>query len=267
LTDTEAGAGALLARVMVNRLWQRHFGRGLVASVSDFGARGDRPTHPELLDWLAGELIRNDWHLKSIHRLILSSGAYMQGNDAVAKAAEVDPDNRLLWRRTSRRLEAEVIRDALLFVSGRLDARMYGKGSLDEKDPRRSVYLTMKRSRLIPLLQLFDAPDMMSSIGAREESTVAPQALTMLNSPIIRGWAGDVANRVRPDARIELAASINAAYQTALGRSAEPSELEGMTAFVKRQTRTRGGNAAAEALAFHDFCHVLLCMNEFVYVD
>lgn len=144
---------------------------------------------------------------------------------------------------------------------------MYGKGSLDEKDPRRSVYLTMKRSRLIPLLQLFDAPDMMSSIGAREESTVAPQALTMLNSPIIRGWAGELAKRIRPDARTELTASINAAYQTALGRAAAASELESMSAFVKRQATTRGGDAKAETLAFRDFCHVLLCMNEFVYVD
>ena len=267
LTDTDAGAGALLARVIVNRLWKQHFGRGLVATASDFGTRGERPTHPELLDWLAGELIRSDWQLKSIHRLILTSSTYLQGNNGNERSAQVDPDNQLLWRRVSRRLEAESIRDALLAVAGKLDTRMYGKGSLDQKHPRRSIYLTMKRSKLIPLLQLFDAPDAMSSIGKREESTVAPQALTMLNSPVIREWAASFAKRVRPDDQEEISESIAKAYRFALGRTARTEELQGMIEFIEQQARQRGDDAAAKVAAFHDFCHVLLCMNEFVYVD
>ena len=263
LTDAEHGAGALLARVIVNRLWKHHFGRGLVATASDFGTRGDRPTHPELLDWLAGELIRNDWQLKSVHRLMVTSSVYMQGNEVLKKSAAADPENLLLWRRVSRRLEAEAIRDALLAVSGKLDRRMYGKGSLDQKNGRRSVYLTMKRSQLIPILQLFDAPDAMSSIGKREESTVAPQALTMLNSPIIREWTGALAKRIRPDDKTAVSDSIAAAYRLALGRKARAGELKRMTAFVEQ----RGDDAKSRAAAFHDFCHVLLCMNEFVYVD
>jgi hypothetical protein len=267
LTDINEGAGALAARVMVNRLWKHHFGRGLVGTASDFGTRGDRPTHPELLDWLAGELIRNDWQLKSIHRLIVSSSTYLQGNNPNRQAAAIDPDNQLWWRRSARRLEAEVIRDSLLSVSGKLDSTMYGKGSLDEKSPRRSVYLTMKRSRLIPLLQLFDAPDMMQSIGKREESTVAPQALTLLNSPIIREWAGALARRVGGEPETPVDERIRKAYRLALSRSAKASEVGSMTAFIAAQTKSRGGDVKAATVAFQDFCHVLLCMNEFVYVD
>ncbi len=267
LTDTKAGAGPLLARVMVNRLWNHHFGRGIVASVSDFGTRGDPPTHPELLDWLAGELIRHDWQLKPIHRLLMTSSTYLQAGEPNPSAAKLDPDDLLWWRRNSRRLEAEVIRDSLLTVSGKLDTKMFGPGSLDEKTPRRSVYLTMKRSQLTPLLQLFDAPDAMQSVGSREESTVAPQALTLLNSPMIREWAGAFAKRMRPDAKTSVPDAIVKAYQTALTRPPTPQERESMTEFVKAQATARGGDLKAEDAAFHDFCHVLLCMNEFVYVD
>ncbi|MGB0582459.1 MAG: DUF1553 domain-containing protein, partial [Limisphaerales bacterium] len=235
----------------------------LVATTSDFGTRGDRPSHPQLLDWLAGELIRNDWQLKSVHRLIVTSSVYMQGNDVLEKSAALDPENLLLWRRVSRRLEAEAIRDALLAVSGKLDRRMYGKGSLDQKNGRRSVYLTMKRSQLISILQLFDAPDAMSSIGKREESTVAPQALTMLNSPIIREWAVALAKQIRPDDKVEVAKSVEKAYRLVLGRAPRAGELKHMTAFVNQ----RGDDAKLRAVGFYDFCHVLLCMNEFVYVD
>ena len=272
LTDAEHGAGHLLARVIVNRLWRHHFGRGLVATPNDFGARGERPTHPELLDWLAAELIRGGWRLKPIHRLIATSAAYMQGNQEVPAGMKLDPGNRLLWRRSSRRLEAEAIRDALLAISGTLDRRPFGKGSLDQKTPRRSVYLTVKRSQLIPVLQLFDAPDAMQGIGSREESTVAPQALAMLNSPFVRDLANKLAKRVRnnskaPDSKTSLAETVSRAYRTALSRPATEAELQAMTAFVKRQATLRGGKGDAEAAAFRDFCHVLLCMNEFIYID
>ena len=133
-------------------------GRGIVASTSNFGTTGDRPTHPELLDWLAMTLIENDWSQKSIHRLILNSAVYRQGIATSDVGLSLDPDNKLLWTRRRQRIEAEVIRDRLIQMSGNLETKMYGKGTLSLTDPRRSVYLTVKRSKLLPFLQLFDAP-------------------------------------------------------------------------------------------------------------
>lgn len=267
LTDTQRGAGHLLARVIVNRLWQHHFGRGIVATPSDFGTRGERPSHPALLDWLAAELIRGGWKLKPIHRLMMTSSVYMQGGSLLSHSAKADPENRLLWRRRPQRLEGEIIRDSLLAVSGTLDTKMFGKGSLDQRMPRRSVYLTVKRSRRIPFLQLFDAPETMQGIGRREESTVAPQALSLLNSPFVRNLAGKFASRARPDAKASLAESITRAYLLALSRPPTSDERQSMLAFIARQTASRGNTANASQLAFRDFCHLLLCTNEFVYVD
>ena len=267
LTDIDNGAGHLLARVMVNRIWQYHFGRGLVSTPSDFGTRGERPTHPAMLDWLAGELIRGGWKLKPIHRLVLASHTWMQGNAPSEHAEKIDPDNRLLWRRGAKRLEAELIRDALLDISGRLDRKMFGSGSLDQKSNRRSIYLTVKRGRLIPILQLFDAPDAMQGVGKRNESTVAPQALAMLNSPFIRELSGGFAKRIRPDNKTSLGQAVDLAYRLALARSPDSSEKEAMLAFIKTQADSRKGQANAEELAVRDFCQLLFCSNEFVYVD
>jgi len=267
LTDVEHGAGQLLARVIVNRLWHYHFGRGLVASTSDFGTRGELPTHPKLLDWLAVELIQGGWKLKPIHRLILSSATYMQAGDVSKVSQQRDPENRLWWRRPARRLEAEIIRDSLLAVSGTLDRKTFGKGTLDQKSPRRSIYLTVKRGQLIPILQLFDAPDAMQGVGRRSESTVAPQALAMLNSPFIRELAGKLAGRVRPDERAPLTETVTQAYRTVLARDASSEERDRMGAFIKSQTVSRNGQPDARALAVRDFCHLLLCTNEFIYVD
>ena len=252
---------------MVNRIWQYHFGRGLVSTPSDFGTRGERPTHPALLDWLAGELIRGGWKLKPIHRLVLASHTWMQGNAPSANAEKIDPDNQLLWRRGAKRLEAELIRDALLDISGRLDRKMFGSGSLDQKSNRRSIYLTVKRGRLIPILQLFDAPDAMQGVGKRNESTVAPQALAMLNSPFIRELSGGFAKRIRPDNKTSLGQAVDLAYRLALARSPDSSEKEAMLAFIKTQADSRKGQANAEELAVRDFCQLLFCSNEFVYVD
>ncbi len=264
ITDVDVGAGPLLARVIVNRLWQHHFGRGIVTTPSDFGLRGEKPTHPGLLDWLALQLLENDWQLKPIHRLIMTSTTYMQGGGDAAGGLSHDPENLLYWRKSSRRLEAEVIRDNLLAVSGKLDPKPFGAGKLDAKTPRRSVYLTVKRGQLIEMLQLFDAPDAMQSIGARETSTVAPQALAMLNSPTIRAWAIDLAKRAKPVADTRLDQAINAAYQITYARLPSADELTAMQGFIARQTKSREGTAET---AFQDFCHLLLCANEFVYVD
>ena len=189
ISDANSSAGQLLARVIVNRLWQHHFGRGLVATPSDFGAQGLRPTHPELLDWLAGELIRDGWRLKSIHKLIMTSATFMESSDYDADRGKLDPENFLCWRRTRQRLEAEVIRDAMLAVSGTLDETMFGPGSLDEGQHRRSIYFTIKRSKMIPMLALFDAPDTLQSAGTRPITTVAPQALWMMNNPQVQECA------------------------------------------------------------------------------
>ncbi len=264
LTDVDHGAGSLLARVMVNRLWQHHFGRGIVATPSDFGTRGEAPTHPELLDWLARQLLENGWRLKPVHRLIMTSSVYLQSGEEPPGGMANDPENLLYWRKPARRLEAEIIRDNLLAVSGKLDPKPFGKGTLDANSPRRSVYLTVKRGQLIEMLQLFDWPDAMQSIGDREISTVAPQALAMLNSGAVRNWAVELAKRARPSATTTVEEGIDSAYQIVYGRLPSKTERTDMSDFIRRQTEAREGKADA---AFQDFCHLLLCSNEFVFVD
>jgi len=198
ITDTQHGAGSLLARVIVNRLWQHHFGAGLVTTVNDFGTQGTLPTHPDLLEWLASELIENDWSLKHIHRLILTSDTFQQKSTFSGNASKVDPENRLLWRFTPRRLEAEAIRDSILAVSGQLNRTMFGRGTLDPGQKRRSIYFTVKRSLLNPMLNLYDAPENLKSAGHRNSTTTAPQALLLINSPYIRELAQAFASRIAP---------------------------------------------------------------------
>jgi hypothetical protein len=254
-----------LARVIVNRLWQHHMGRGIVATPSDFGVRGERPTHPELLDYLAGELIRNGWHLKPIHKLIVNSAAYQTAATIDETMQKVDRDNALFWRHPARRLEAEVIRDSLLSVSGQLDERMYGPGTLEESSRRRSIYFTMKRSRLIPMLVIFDAPDGTVGVGDRPATTVAPQALLMMNNPQVRSWARAFAKRIGEAKTPE--ETIHRVYRLALSRDATPDELADGLAFVRGQEASYAGKADAHELALADFCQVVMCLNEFMYVD
>jgi hypothetical protein len=269
MTDVEAGAGALLARVAVNRLWQHCFGRGIVATPSDFGAQGERPTHPELLDWLAAELIHHGWRLKPIHRAIVLSAAYRQASHLDEAKARIDIDNKLLWRQNRRRLEAEPIRDAMLSAAGWLDGRLYGPGTLDESQRRRSLYFTVKRSKLIPMMVLFDAPDALVPIAVRSTTTVAPQSLFLMNNPQVRRWAEAFAQRVAPGPGEGPDASIRSAYRLALGRWPEDAELSAALAFLDAQRhRHRAENhpdPASAALA--DFCQVLFGLNEFVFVE
>jgi cytochrome c553 len=269
LTDANDGAGRLLARVIVNRLWQHHLGRGLVATPSDFGTRGERPTHPELLDWLASELIANGWRLKPIHKAILMSAAYQADSHLDEAKAAVDRENRLFWRRPARRLEAEAIRDSLLAVGGVLDERMYGPGTLDEGSKRHSIYFTVKRSKLIPMLVVFDAPEALSGIGERPTTTIAPQALYLMNNPQVRGYARGFARRVAPDGKTPIEDAVRKGYLIALGRAPTAAELADSVAFVKSQATDYEAAKKAEAreLALTDFCQTLLCLNEFVYVD
>jgi hypothetical protein len=267
MTNVEHGAGPLLARVMVNRLWQHHFGKGIVGTPNDFGAQGERPTHPELLEWLASELVRGGWKLKPLHKQIMLSAAYQQSHEVSAENLKLDPANRFLWHYQPRRLDAELIRDAQLAVGGNLDATMFGPSILDNT-PRRSVYLRVKRSELIPMMTMFDAPEPTQSVGERISTTVPTQSLAMMNSPFVRQQAERLAQRVRPpgDTR-ELGVSVDRAYLMAFARPPSEAERTRMLAFIEQQRTALAANAEAADKAFVEFCHVLLCLNEFVYVD
>lgn len=259
ITDVDAGAGHLLARVIVNRLWQHYFGRGIVATPNDFGMQGDRPTHPALLDWLAAELIRNGWRLKPIHKLIVMSDAYRLGELASAENEKIDPDNQFLWRRQPRRLEAEAIRDNALAVSGLLDTTMFGGGTLDEQMRRRSLYFTVKRSQLVPTMQMFDSPDTLTSLERRAVTTTPSQALVFINDPQFRKMAEAFAKRIETDADW-----LGAAYTIAYGRPPSNAERTLGEAFVRRQTQSHDADVRK---ALTDFCGALMSANEFIYID
>jgi hypothetical protein len=268
LTDLEHGAGPLLARVVVNRLWHHHFGRGIVATPNDLGTQGDRPSHPELLEWLAGRLVANNWSLKSIHRLIVTSAAYRQAGTVSAASRAADPENQLLWHRRPNRLEGEAIRDALLAVSGRLDTTMHGPSVADVNAPRRSVYLRVKRSEPISFLQIFDQPEPVQPVGARGVATVPTQSLVMMNSPFVRSAAEGLARRARglaggaPPPEL-----LDAVTTIALGRRATDGERERLLPLLAAREQAAAGDPGRREAALADICHLVLCLNEFVYVD
>ncbi len=267
MTDSEAGGGLLLARVIVNRLWRQHFGRGLVPTGNDFGLQGEKPTHPELLDWLAAELVKNGWKLKPIHRLIMLSNVYTQSGAINPAAAKIDPDNRLWAQRPARRLEAEAIRDALLQVGGQLDSKMYGPSEANNESGRRSVYLRVKRSELVPFMTMFDAPEPTQSIGDRGNTTVPSQALAVMNSPLVHRLAAQLLDRVMATKPDSTEASISKAYEIVFARLPNAGEMQRMKAFIAQQTRLLGDKPDAGTQAMREFCHALLCLNEFIYVD
>ncbi len=276
MTDTQYGAGHLAARVIVNRLWQHHFGNGLVRTPNDFGLRGERPSHPELLDWLATELIENNWSIKHIHRLIMNSSVYRQDDTYDEQRASIDREERLHWRRTPRRLEAEAIRDSMLSVAGLLDTRMYGPGTLDESMRRRSIYFTVKRSKLIPTMMLFDWPEHLVSIGKRPVTTTAPQALLMMNNEQTRNYAQGIAKRLakhveakgdEEEAR-DFNGAISFGYEMTYGREPLEREVRLADGFLRKQLLLYDDMEpqAAEHAALTDLAHVLLSGNEFVFV-
>jgi hypothetical protein len=268
ITDVDQGAGHLLARVIVNRLWQHHFGRGIVGTPSDFGMQGERPTHPELLDWLAAELIANGWHLKPIHKLIMLSAAYRQDSSSDRARTALDVDNRLLWRWTPRRLEAESIRDAILAVSGTLDRRMLGPGTLDPNHERRSIYFFVKRSQMPLSMVLFDAPDTLSGVEQRATTTIAPQALLLMNNQMVRRCAEAFARRLEGGHGESRADVVRRGYGMAVTRPPDTRELDEAVQFLQEQARAykADGKSDADFLALADFCQVLLELNEFIYV-
>jgi len=270
----------LTARVMVNRLWQYHFGRGLVATSSDFGRLGEHPTHPELLDWLAQEFVARGWRLKEMHRLIMNSAVYQQASrhpDEV-RARTIDPQNRLLWKFSVRRLSAEEMRDSMLFVSGSLRERAGGPAA-ELGEPVRSVYLKVLRNTRDPLLETFDGADGFNSVAQRYTTVTATQALLLMNSPMVldqaRALAASAANNVPADER----ARLSWLYRRLYGRTPLEEEVRAALRFLEEQTeRYSAANSAADTSqqqatdeprqrAWTDLCHVLLNSSEFLYLE
>ena len=247
----------LTARVIVNRIWQHHFGRGLVETPNNFGKLGTPPSHPELLDYLATRFIESGWSIKHMHRLIMNTRTYQQSSQTRAEMIERDPDNRLLARAPRRRLEAEAIRDAMLFVAGILDVSPGGPAVTEISNPRRTLYLATVRSDTSSYSRLFDAADSTSIIGKRDESTVAPMSLFMLNHPFVRQQAEVLAKRLATEGGAGPVEKIEFLYETLYARRPVPAETRIGVALI-----AEGGS---DALA--DYCHVLLCANEFIYID
>ena len=285
----------LTARVMVNRIWQQHFGRGLVATSDNFGTRGETPSHPELLDWLACRFIESGWSVKALHRLILNSAAYRR---AVAPAAlsEADPDGRTLAAAPRRRLSAEQLRDAILATSGALDlvpgsdesakvllekaediGAMIKPNRLAVDDPvyttftKRSLYLPAVRNMLPDVLALFDAADPNGVTTLRNETTVPSQALFLVNSPFVRGQALSFARSLLADTSLDDAGRIDRAHARALGRHARPEEIAEALDYVAAWTESTAGQArpadSRREEAWQSWCQALLCSNEFAYLD
>lgn len=270
----------LTARVMVNRLWQYHFGQGLVRTPSDFGKNGARPSHPELLDWLATKFVENKWSIKSMQRLILTSAAYRQAteNPEWKQYADADPGNELLWRMNWSRLEAEVLRDSILSVSGRLNPERGGPGALldapadlaegfeffkwfpseEAEQRRRAVYTFQRRSVVNPMLEVFDAANIAATCPQRSSTTVAPQALTLINGELVNREARHFADRVLKQAGPDPNAEVDLAFRLALGRSPNADEQRKVLALYSQFPR-------AEAL--RQLGAVLFNMNEFLYLE
>lgn len=285
-------------RVMVNRVWQHHFGAGLVVTPSNFGVSGMKPTHSELLDWLAAQFIANGGKLKPLHKLMLLSATYRQQSGLVVRASardselpnglkpelQTDPMNMLLWRMNKQRMEAEVIRDCILAASGRLNPKSGGPGfkpriradlldaSQRNKWPvlesetaehwRRSVYIYVKRQLLMPGMELFDAPTTTDSCALRMQSTVPTQALVLMNDEFVEDQAGFLAQRAKAEAGDSLSSSVERLFMLTLSRKPSPARLKQALNFVKSRQPS-----SDETTALRDLSHVLLNSSEFVYIE
>jgi hypothetical protein len=289
----------LTARVMVNRLWQHHFGTGLVATSDNVGTRGEKPSHPELLDWLAWRFAHEGWSLKAMHRLMLLSSTYQMSSVPNEQALRIDPGNRLLWRMPRRRLDAESLRDSLLAISGRLDRTIGGdEGSeflykagevIDQKrdffrpsqlkadnpyytnSVKRSLYLPVVRNALPDVLALFDAADPNGVTTVRNDTTVPSQALFLLNHPIVREQSLHFARSLLADAGTKDEDRVRSAFRRVLGRFPTPAETQDALAFIqlygsRARSKGRSENDSRTA-AWQSYCQMLFCSNEFLYVE
>ena len=298
-----SGKHPLTARVLVNRFWMHHFGKGIVSTPSDFGLLGEQPTHPELLDWLASEFMAGGWRLKRMHRLIMTSTAYRQSSQRRPELQQTDPDNRLLGRTSIRRLEAEIIRDAMLGVSGKLNPRRFGPpvpvthdeigqvvigkdirnpgdgtpmgkvAPLDGEEYRRSVYVQVRRSLPLAMLETFDAAIVTPNCEARSFSTVATQALLLMNGKQVLEQAAFFAQRVRAEAGPDATAQVALAWRLAYSAEPTAAEIEEATSFLARQVAHFGaqkrapGDPEPAVQALASLCQALLGSNRFLYVD
>jgi hypothetical protein len=281
----------LTSRVYVNRLWQHHFGRGLVSTPDNFGFTGQKPSHPELLDWLADEFARGGLKTKHLQFLMMTSRAYQQASihpDAEAQSVK-DADNALVWRGTRRRRDAESLRDAILAVSGKLDLRVGGPSFRPEFSPealeglsqktgdtkpspaselgRRSLYMYSRRSLLSPLMTTFDFCDTTLPCGRRDVSVVAPQALALLNGAFAHEQSRAVADRVIAVAGNDRAARVEAAWRLVLSRKPTDAEQAAALGHLDRQRALLGDDSKSDDLALASLCHVLINSNEFIFVD
>ncbi len=290
----------LTARVLVNRVWQNHFGTGLVATSDNFGNRGELPSHPALLDWLAADFVENGWSIKSLHRRIVVSNTYMQASRGATKSAaaarRVDPDNRLMWTMPLERLDAEALRDAVLAVSGRLDLTpggsetgefLYERGQvIDQKRPtfrpnrvrsddpfysdsrRRSVFLPVVRNAMPDILSLFDAADPNGIVARRNDTTVPSQSLFLLNHPFVLENSRALATRILSSPADDDTARIALAYRLAVGRSPRPAEVKRVSEFLAAEVagETKGTPEEKRLVAWTGFAQTLFCRNEFLYL-
>jgi hypothetical protein len=279
LTDPNSRASALLARVVVNRIWQRHFGTGIVATPDNFGVAGAPPTHPELLEYLADAFRQSGWSMKAIHRLIVLSTAYQQSSAAQADALMADPNDRLLSRFPLIRLDAEALHDAMLTVSGELSERLYGPYIPTERGDdgsvvitgsqqaacRRGIYLQQHRTQVATILELFDAPVMVNNCPVRSTSTVPLQSLALLNSAFVRSRAAAFATAV--SSRVCSPQDVRRSLVTAFNREPTPVEQQSSLQFLQKQTKAYGSSKNSKERAWHDYCQMLLASNAFLYVE
>ena len=285
----------LTARVIVNRVWQYHFGQGIVRSSSDFGHRGSKPTHPELLDWLAHWFVHDaNWSLKKLHRLIMTSNTYRMNKHRNDAYAQSDPENRLLWRFPYRRLEVEAIRDSMLAVSGHLNQSLFGpcmypfipenarQSGYDPKSvwkefneadaSRRTIYAYVKRTLVVPFMDTLDFCDTTRSADRRDITTVAPQALELLNGEFVNRQAKHFAERLAREAGNDVDHQIALGYRIALTRSPRPEEQEALKSFWNRERTEllrddKSSKEEANRRALTQVCRVIFNLNEFVYTD
>ena len=281
LTDPD---NPLPARVIVNRVWHYHFGKGIVGTPSEFGVKGDRPTHPALLDWLVADFIQHGWSLKHLHRVIMASATYQQSSQQREEAARYDPENRLLWKFPLHRLEGEVIRDSALAVAGALNPKMSGPSIFPELPPgmptprggwkvnddpsernRRSVYVFVRRNTRYPLFESLDMPDPHESCSRRNVTTSPIQALNLLNSKLTLEWASAFAQRVLAQAGSDLTRQIESAFEFAYCRPPQPDEKKLAFEFLTAHRDVIGDRSANGLTTLTDLCHMLLNSNEFVY--
>ncbi len=276
----------LTARVMANRIWQHHFGRGIVTSPNNFGFQGDKPTHPQLLDWLASAFIQSGWRMKSMHRLIMTSAAYQMSSRGQPEALRVDPANDLVWRFNMRRLTAEEIRDSFLVITGTLNPKMYGPGvyvdipkevlagqsipgngwghSSEEEQARRSIYIFAKRSLITPILESFDLAETDRSSPVRFTTLQPTQALGTLNSQFVNREAGILAKRLQHEAGGDLAAQVRLALYLATSRTPTEKEIRRGTHLIET-LQSQEHTSPETALKY--FCLTVLNLNELVYLD